>query len=139
MIARVYLETSALLRALLDGDAGVADMIDAAELRCASELTFVEAARALIRARHTGRLDARGAHAIARDLAALERECDVFAVSADVLRRAREPLPVEPVRTLDAIHLATIRLIDAELGDVAVASFDARVRANVDALGIPLV
>jgi hypothetical protein len=63
----------------------------------------------------------------------------VTALGETVLRGAREEFPVEPVRTLDAVHLATIRMLDEELGDVVVASCDDRIRANVEALDIPLV
>jgi hypothetical protein len=42
------------------------------------------------------------------------------------------------VRTLDAIHLATIKLLDEELGDVVVVSWDDRVRKNVEAMSVPL-
>jgi predicted nucleic acid-binding protein len=136
--SRVYVESSALLRALLDGDEAARAAIDEAESLCASELTFLEAARAIIRAKHTGRLDAKRARRLAREIAAIERECDLVALGERVLRKAREELPVEPLRTLDAIHLATIRILDEELGDVVVVSCDERVRDNVEALGIPL-
>lgn len=135
---RLYLETSALLRALLDGDDAARIAIDGAEVLCASELTFLEAVRAVIRAKRTGRLDAGGAREVLREIAAIERECDLVALEQNVLRRAREEFPVEPVRTLDAIHLATIRMLDEELGDTVVASCDRRVRDNVEAFGIPL-
>ena len=137
--SRVYVESSALLRALLDGDDAAKAAIDDAESLCASELTFLEASRAIIRAKHTGRLDAKQARRLAREIAAVERECDLVAVGESVLRKAREEFPVEPLRTLDAIHLATIRILDEELGDVVVASCDDRVRENVEALGIALV
>ena len=136
--SRVYVESSALLRALLDGDEAARAAIDEAESLCASELTFLEAARAIIRAKHTRRLDAKRAREVAREIGAIERECDLVAVGERVLRKAREELPVEPLRTLDAIHLATIRILDEELGDVVVVSCDERVRDNVEALGIPL-
>jgi predicted nucleic acid-binding protein len=135
---RVYVESSALLRALLDGDRAARAAIDAAEVLCASELTFLEAARAIIRAKHTSRLDAKQAREVAREIAAIERECDLVGVGEEVLRSARQEFPVEPVRTLDAIHLATIKLLDEELGDVVVASCDDRVRENVEAMSVPL-
>jgi hypothetical protein len=138
-VSRVYVESSALLRALLDGDDAARGAIDRAEILCASELTFLEAVRAVIRAKRTGRLDARAARDVLRQIAAVERECEVAALGEAVLRAAREEFPVEPIRTLDAIHLATIRILDEELGDVTVASCDDRVRDNVEALGIPLV
>jgi predicted nucleic acid-binding protein len=136
---RLYVESSALLRALLEGDPAVRAAIDGAQIVCASELTFLEAARAVIRAKHTGRLDPAAARDTLRELAALERECEIAALGEDVLRSAREEFPVEPVRTLDALHLATIRLLDRELGDTTVASCDDRIRENLEALGIPCV
>jgi predicted nucleic acid-binding protein len=135
----VYLESSALLRALLDGDEVERKAIDAAEIWCASDLTFLEAVRAVLRAKHTARLDARRAREVLRDIAAIERECDRVAIDETVLRRAREEFPVEPVRAMDAIHLATIRIIDEELGETVVASCDDGIRSNVEALGIALL
>lgn len=136
---RVYLETSALLRALLEGDDAARKAIDGAETLCASDLTFLEAVRAVIRAKYTKRLDARTSREVLRELAAIERECDLIALDEKVMRRAREELPVEPLRALDAVHLATIRILDEELGDTVVASYGDRVRDNLEALGIPLL
>ncbi len=42
-----------------------------------------------------------------------------------VLARALEPFPV-PVRTLDALHLASIDFLRAQRQDVALASYDSR-------------
>jgi predicted nucleic acid-binding protein len=138
-VSRLYVETSALLRALLDGDDAVRTAIDDAETLCASDLTFLEAVRAVIRAKHTRRLDAKSERSVLREIAALERECDLIALEEKVLRSARDEFPVEPLRSLDAIHLATIRMLDEELGDTVVASCDDRIRANLEALGIPLL
>jgi predicted nucleic acid-binding protein len=136
---RLYIESSALLRALLDGDEAARAAIDGSDALCASELTFLEAVRAIIRAKRTKRITPRAAREVLREIAALERECDLVAIEHNVLRRAREEFPVEPVRTHDAIHLATIRMLDEELGDTVVASCDDRVRDNVAAFGVPLV
>ncbi len=43
------------------------------------------------------------------------------------------------MRSLDAIHLASVLVLDEELGDFAVVSCDDRVRRNAAALGLPLV
>jgi predicted DNA-binding protein (UPF0278 family) len=50
-----------------------------------------------------------------------------------------QTFPREPVRTLDAIHLATALLHAAEIGALVVLSIDQRVRANADALGLAVV
>jgi len=135
---RRYVETSALLRVLLDGDEGLQPEISGEGL-VTSALTFLEAARAIVRARRERRLDARSAREAERQLAAFERACDTVAMDDEVLRRAREELPVEPVRSLDAIHLASVRVLDDELGGVEVVSCDDRVRQNAAALGFVLV
>jgi predicted nucleic acid-binding protein len=135
---RRYVETSALLRVLLDGDAGLQPEISGEGL-VTSALTFVEAARAIVRARRERRLDARAAREAERQLAAFERACDIVAMDDEVLRRAREEFPVEPVRSLDAIHLASVRVLDDALGGVQVVSCDDRVRQNAAALGFELV
>jgi len=54
-----------------------------------------------------------------------------------VLARALQPFPV-PVRTLDALHLATIAFLRARGGTVELASYDVRLLDAARALGIPL-
>jgi predicted nucleic acid-binding protein len=70
-VSRFYVETSALLRALLEGDAPLRARLTEA-VAVTSALTFTEAARALARARREGRLDARQAREVERWLAAFE-------------------------------------------------------------------
>lgn len=138
MSGHLYVETSALLRALLDGDEVLRPVLSREGL-FTSALTFVEAARAVSRARRERRLDAGQAREAERQIAAFERSCDAIAMDDEVLRRAREELPEEPVRSLDAIHLASLRVLDDELGGFEVASCDERVRRNAAALGFALV
>lgn len=54
-----------------------------------------------------------------------------------VLARALEPFPA-PVRTLDALHLATIHHLVAARQRVALATFDERMRRAAVAMKIPL-
>ena len=54
-----------------------------------------------------------------------------------VLARALEPWPV-PVRTLDALHLATIDFLRGQGEAVELASYDNRLLAAARALGIPI-
>jgi hypothetical protein len=62
---------------------------------------------------------------------------DLVELSPAVLGRALEPFPV-PVRTLDALHLATIDFLRANGQSVELASYDARLNAAARALGISL-
>jgi hypothetical protein len=64
-----------------------------------------------------------------------ERRCDIVAVTDAVLTRAGRPFPVEPVRTLDAVHLATVELLGETPQLVTIVTRDGRVRANAPAAG----
>jgi predicted nucleic acid-binding protein len=55
-----------------------------------------------------------------------------------VLGRALEPFP-EPVRTLDALHLASIEFLRGRRIDVRLATYDRRMTAAAQAMAIPLV
>jgi len=54
-----------------------------------------------------------------------------------VLARATEPFPVE-VRTLDALHLATLDFLQQLRQQVYLASYDERMRTAAQAMGFPL-
>ena len=52
-----------------------------------------------------------------------------------VLARALEPFPT-PVGTLDGLHLATIEFLRARGEDIELASYDKRLNAAAQALGV---
>lgn len=54
-----------------------------------------------------------------------------------VLTRALEPFPL-PVRTLDALHLASLEFLRSRGQDVRLASYDQRMVAVAERLEIPL-
>ena len=54
-----------------------------------------------------------------------------------VLARALEPFPI-PLRTLDALHLASIEFLRVRGQMVALASFDERLLAGARALRVPV-
>jgi len=56
---------------------------------------------------------------------------------ARLLARALEPWPM-PLRTLDALHLATVEFLRAQGEPVELASYDNRFLAAARALGIPI-
>jgi hypothetical protein len=64
-----------------------------------------------------------------------ERRCYVVAVTDAVLARVRRPFPVEPVRTLDAVHLATAELLGEPPPLMTIVTRDDRVRENAETLG----
>lgn len=137
----VYAESSAVLAWLLGEptQALVRRALADADRVVASSLTGVECARGLARARATRRLRATEELAALRLLDVAEIGWDVHDLSERVLRRARAAFPVEPVRTLDALHLATATLFQEALGPLSILSFDDRVRANAGKLGLDLI
>jgi len=54
-----------------------------------------------------------------------------------VLARAKEPFPI-PVRTLDALHLASIEFLREQGQAICLASFDARLKRAATAIGVTL-
>ncbi len=130
-----YVESSALVRALLDRDTAVANALDAPGRHVTSAVTFAEAQRALVRARMAGRIDPRAEAALSEHLERRSARFEILAVTTGVLERAGRPFPVEPVRTLDAIHLATLELLGEPPKHVRVVTRDERVAANARALG----
>ncbi len=124
-----------MLAALLEQDAAAIRALRAPGRRVTSALTFAEAYRALLRARMAGRLTPVQVRAARRALAALERRCTVLAVSDAVLARAGRPFSVEPIRTLDAIHLATAELLGSTPTLLTILTRDDRIRDNAMALG----
>jgi predicted nucleic acid-binding protein len=63
---------------------------------------------------------------------------DLIELSPDVLARALKPFPM-PVRTLDALHIATMEFLRAQGRTVELVSYDNRLLAGAKAMGIPLV
>ncbi len=104
-----------------------------------SVLTVVECSRALIHARRRGRIDDAEARSLHRALKEAEAEWNVQAITAQVVARAREPLPADPIRTLDALHIATVLQLSVSFSDLAVISLDRRMRECVSVVGIPVL
>jgi predicted nucleic acid-binding protein len=130
-----YIESSALVAALLENETAIVRPVPAGTRHVTSALTLAETGRAIIRARASGRLSASEERAAVRALRTFERRCFVVDVDRAVLARVRRPFPVEPIRTLDAVHLATLEVLGEEPQLVTVVTRDARVRENAEALG----
>jgi len=138
---RLYAESSAVLAWLL-GEPGADEVrrsLAGAELIVTSDLTLVECDRALIRAEGLADLPA----AVVADLRArLNRAAghwNLLRINGEVIDRARCPFPGEPVRTLDAIHLASVLLARSAVEGLALLSLDRRVRAAAHGLGLDVL
>jgi predicted nucleic acid-binding protein len=106
-----------------------------AELVLTSSLTLIECERVLIRAVATSLLPEAAAAERRAVLARTAEHWVVFDLDAEVMERARRPFPAEPIRTLDAIHLATAVLARTLVPELAVLSLDARVRNSAEQMG----
>lgn len=137
----LYVESSAVLAWLLEEPAAdsVEAVFDQAEEVVASALTLVECDRALIRAQIWGALS--DAEVLRRRtlLESVSSHWTFLKLDREVLERARYRLPVEPVRTLDALHLATALTARSAVSDLALLSLDQRVRDNGAALGFDVL
>lgn len=136
----VYAESSAVLSWLLGEPKGerCRDILSRADRVVSSALTNLECARAIVRRAGERQFTRTESLALSRLLQMAEARWDVHVVSEEVIARAREPFPVEPVRTLDALHLATMALFREELGTMTLLSLDDRIRDNARALDIDL-
>lgn len=136
-----YAETSGVLAWVL-GEAGGDDVgraLGAAERVVSSTLTQVECARGISRAAVMGRIGRGEELAALRLMDAAAATWAVLEMSGRVLTLARGAFPVEPVRTLDALHLATALRFREAMGSLVVVSLDDRVRGNAVALGLPVI
>lgn len=70
----------------------------------------------------------------ARDLLA---RVSFLELAPPILARALEPFPT-PVRTLDALHLASVEFLRSHGQPIELASYDERLLAAARALGLPL-
>src|SRR5262245_57739952 len=138
---RLYAESSAALAWLLEQDHGllVGDVLANADLIIASDLTLIECDRVLIRAVLLDELHEADAAQRQARLNAVSAHWTLFSLDEDIVERARRPFPAEPVRTLDAIHLATAVSARKAVPNLAILSLDARLRRAGDRLGFLLV
>jgi predicted nucleic acid-binding protein len=130
-----YIESSALVAALLEQDAEALAALHEIGRRVTSALTFAEATRALLRASIARRITPEAELAGLGDLRRLERGCTIVSVNDAILVRAGRQFPVEPVRTLDGVHLATIEALGEAPQLVTVVTRDERLARNARALG----
>ena len=131
----LYVETSALLRVTLEGDVALRQRLASADRSLTSALTRVEADRALRRAVAVRRLIDEQQVRARRWVDEFLARCDEIVLDGSVLERARRNFPVEPVRTLDALHLASVLAWNRAVAPLTVVSCDDRIRANALALG----
>ena len=134
----LYAESSAVLAWLLDEESAevVRESLAAERLVVASDLTLVECDRVLHRAAALGELTEAEAADRRAYLGAVAAHWSLLRIGEEVIERARQSFPGEPIRTPDAIHLASLLVARSAIAGLSLLSLDARVRAAAAGLGI---
>jgi hypothetical protein len=105
----------------------------------ASDLTLIECDRVLLRAAALGELTEAEAADRRAHLTAAAAHWHILRVAPEIVERARQPFPGDPMRTLDAIHLASVLAARAAVVGLRLLSLDDRVRRAGKKLGLDLV
>jgi predicted nucleic acid-binding protein len=126
----LYLDTSSVLRATLESGTTpeLEARIGAAEVLITSRLSLVEASRALLRARQLGLAPEARLADVERELDLLWARTELWELTAAVCELARVVAPARPLRSLDALHLATYLLARRRLEGLELITADERLR-----------
>lgn len=130
MHSRLYLDTSAILRAVLEAGTtpDVEERIRGAEVMVTSRLSQVEAARAFLRLRLGGGSSEARLSDAEREVTTLWTRCELWELSPAVCELASRIAPGKPLRALDAIHLATFSLARRRIQGLELFTVDERLR-----------
>ena len=135
----LYIETSAILSWLF-GESESETVIQALNEHDAilsSVLSILETRRSLIRAENQGIISAADRLKLEGFFASASAGWNFMEIDLDVRERAARIFPVEPVRSLDAIHLATALEFLKAYPDLIVLSMDEGILNNLIPLGLP--
>lgn len=132
------MDSSVLVRLVLGEPRPLAEWADITD-GVVSGIARVEGIRTIDRHVRSGRVTARHAAPYRGTMLRLLGSLTSIAVDDAVLARASDPLPV-PVRTLDAIHLATADVLRAQQPDLRVfATHDIELGHAALALGFTVI
>lgn len=134
----IYAESSAVLGWLLGEPRGeeVRHALEGADGVVASRLTRLECLRAIVRLEATQQRTSAATEHLLGVFARASAEWTMIDIAAELVERAAAPFPEEPVRVLDAIHLASALAVRSVTPEVEMAALDTRIRRNAMRLGI---
>ena len=136
-----YAESSAVAAWILDqprGDEVESALSSTSDVAC-SDLTLFECDRTIHRLQALGHLSGKGGENCRRRLAEASRSWHVTDISAGILAEAQRRFPLEPVRSLDAIHLGTALWLNRKVPEVVIVTLDERVADNAALLGFEVL
>lgn len=134
----VYVDSSVVLRVLLR-QTPILPTWGRWELAFASEILGVETRRVLDRLRLAGAVSDIGLGKLQEQLTAIEQSIGSVTLTRTILQRGSLPLAT-PVRTLDAIHLASALILrERRAVDLLFATHDTQQATAARALGFPVL
>jgi predicted nucleic acid-binding protein len=99
----------------------------------------MECDRVLLRAAALGELTEADTADRRAHLASASAHWNILRIGGEIVDRARQSFPGEPIRTLDAIHLATALAARAAVAGLTLLSLDDRVRSSAQRLGLEVL
>jgi len=136
----LYAESSAVLTWLLSQERAseIGSTLAAAELIISSDLTLLECERVLVRGSAMGDLtegETTNRQVVLRTAA---QHWMLMGFAPAVIERAQRTFPLEPLRTLDALHLSFVLEARRMLPEVRILSLDGRIRETARRLGLEI-
>ena len=134
----IYLETSALLTWLFDEPhaSEIIDTINDADLIVTSELLRIETVRAIKRAQYEKLITLEQRDTLIQTFHDYIQSCFRMSMDDSVIDGATVDFPVEPVRSLDAIHLSTALEYKKLYPEIEMLTADARLKKNTALLDL---
>jgi predicted nucleic acid-binding protein len=129
--AVLYVDTSAVLRAVMESGLSpdLEVRLDGARYLVTSRLSLVETARVFLRLRAEGVAETRIADAT-REAGSIWARAAVWELTREVCELASHVAPLRPLRTLDALHLATYSVARRHFGeDLSLLTADPRLES----------
>jgi predicted nucleic acid-binding protein len=137
----LYAESSAVLAWLLEepGGRAVNAVLRDAKIIVSSELTLVECDRAIHRGSALKLWDESRGKSFKAELERAGSSWIRLRLQSAIIARARRPFPREPIRSLDALHVASALHARADLPDIHLLTLDARIRDVGESLGFSVL
>ncbi len=137
----LYAESSAVVTWVLSQERApeIGEALADAELVISSDLTLLECERVLVRGGAVG--DLSEAEIAEREvvLRTAAEHWMLLGFDPSVIERAQRPFPIEPIRTLDALHLAFALEARRLVSGTRILTLDRRIREAARRLGLELI
>ena len=134
----LYAESSAVITWVLseERESEIENALAEAELIISSDLTMLECERVLVRGSAVGELSGGELNKRQVMLRTAAQHWMLLSFDPPVIERAQRPFPNEPIRTLDALHLAFALEAGQMIPDVRILSLDRQIRKAAQDLGM---